>query len=198
MYYDLSSSHMQGKLIIFSAPSGSGKTTIVRHLLRVFPTLAFSVSATSRRPRPNEREGIDYYFFDEEEFKIRIEKNEFLEWEEVYEGQYYGTLRSEVERLRGEGRHVVFDIDVVGGARLKKEFGKNALAVFIRPPSLEVMEERLRQRGTDSEEQLKKRVGKAGQELTYAVNFDYVLVNDQLEAALKEAELLVRNFIIED
>ena len=185
---------MKGKLIIFSAPSGSGKTTIVRHLLRLFPRLAFSISATSRDPRKNEKEGVDYYFLTVDDFRKKIEEGEFLEWEEVYAGQYYGTLRAEVERLRKAGKHVVFDIDVFGGVRLKQEFGNNALAIFIQPPSLEIMENRLRERGTDSEEQLLKRLGKAREELSYADQFDHVLINDRLEDTLKKAEELIRTF----
>ena len=186
---------MQGKLIIFSAPSGSGKTTIVRHLLGHFPNLAFSVSATSRKPRKNEKDGVDYYFLTVEDFKKKVDEGEFLEWEEVYTGQYYGTLRSEVERLRKAGRHVLFDIDVVGGSRLKQEFGSNGLAIFVQPPSLEVMEKRLRERGTDSEKQLQERLGKAREELTYANRFDHILINDQLKNTLLKAEQLIENFI---
>jgi guanylate kinase len=186
---------MQGKLIIFSAPSGSGKTTIVRHLLERYPQLAFSISATSREPRKNEKDGVDYYFLTVDDFRKKIEEHRFLEWEEVYAGQYYGTLRSEAERLRNEGRHVVFDIDVVGGVRLKQEFGGDAMAIFVQAPSLEIMEKRLRERGTDSEEQLQKRLGKAREELSYANRFDHVLVNDRLEETLLEAEQLINSFI---
>jgi len=186
---------MKGKLIIFSAPSGSGKTTIVRHLLGHFPDLSFSVSATSRSPRENEKEGVDYYFLTVDDFRKKIEEGAFLEWEEVYSGQYYGTLRSEVKRLRKAGRHVVFDIDVVGGVRLKQEFGSAALAIFVHPPSLEIMEKRLRDRGTDSEEQLQKRLGKALEELSFAGHFDHILINDQLDKTLGEAEQLIQNYI---
>ncbi len=185
---------MQGKLIIFSAPSGSGKTTIVRHLLGRYPRLAFSISATSREPRKNEKDGVDYYFLSVDEFKKRIEEGKFLEWEEVYPGQYYGTLRSEVEQLRKAGRHVVFDIDVAGGVRLKQEFGNDALAIFVQPPSPEIMEKRLRKRGTDSEEQLQKRLGKAREELSYADRFDHVLINDRLPETLLKAEQLIEDF----
>lgn len=185
---------MQGKLIIFSAPSGSGKTTIVRHLLGRYPQLAFSISATSREPRKNEKDGVDYYFLSVDDFRKKIEEDEFLEWEEVYAEQYYGTLRSEVERLRKADRHVVFDIDVVGGARLKQEFGSDALAIFVQPPSQEIMEKRLRERGTDSEEQLQKRLSKAREELSYANRFDHVLVNDRLTDTLLEAEQLIESF----
>ncbi len=186
--------NMKGKLIIFSAPSGSGKTTIVRHLLGRYRQLAFSISATSREPRKNERDGVDYYFLTVDDFRKKIEDDKFLEWEEVYTGQYYGTLRAEVERLRAAGKHVVFDIDVVGGVRLKQEFGNDALAIFIQPPSLEIMEKRLRERGTDSEEQLLKRLGKAHEELSYAGQFDHVLINDRLEDSLKKAEAFIRTF----
>ncbi|MEX0988306.1 MAG: guanylate kinase [Bacteroidales bacterium] len=186
---------MEGKLIIFSAPSGSGKTTIVRHLLGLHSQLAFSVSATSRKPRINEKDGVDYYFLTVDDFRKKIEEGEFLEWEEVYAGQYYGTLRSEVERLRNAGMHVVFDIDVVGGVRLKQEFRDDALAIFVQPPSLEILEQRLRKRGTDSEAQLQQRVGKAREELSYAGQFDHTLINNRLEDTLSQAEQLIRNFV---
>lgn len=185
---------MPGKLIIFSAPSGSGKTTLVRHLLKSLKGLRFSVSATSRPPRDNEVHGKDYYFLSGESFREKIEQGAFLEWEEVYPGQYYGTLRSEVDRLLEQGFHVLFDIDVEGGLNLKRYYGVRALAVFVRPPSLEVMEERLRARGTDNEEQLKKRLKKAGKEMEYASQFDRILVNDQLDEARREAVSLVRRF----
>ncbi|MCF8346570.1 MAG: guanylate kinase [Bacteroidales bacterium] len=186
---------MQGKLIIFSAPSGSGKTTIVRHLLGLNLGLEFSISATSRQPRNNEKDGVDYYFLSPEAFRKKIANNAFLEWEEVYKNQYYGTLRSEVHRLRAAGKHVVFDIDVVGGLNLKKEFKHEALAVFIRPPSMEIMEIRLRQRATDTEDQLTIRLNKAREELLYAEKFDHVILNDDLDSALTEAEKVVKNFI---
>ena len=185
---------MIGKLIIFCAPSGSGKTTIVRHLLTLNLGLEFSISAASREPRKNETHGHDYHFLSIEDFKHRIQKNEFLEWEEVYENQYYGTLRSDVERLRNEGTHVVFDIDVKGGLNLKKEFGNDALAIFVQPPSIEEMENRLRNRATDSEEQLTKRLAKAEEELSHAPSFDCILVNDNLDDAFLEAEKLVKDF----
>jgi guanylate kinase len=186
---------MQGKLCIFSAPSGSGKTTIVKHLLGLDLGLEFSVSATSRKPRENEQEGVDYYFLSPEAFRNKIANNAFLEWEEVYENQYYGTLRSEVQRLRAAGKHVVFDIDVEGGLNLKKEFKQEALAVFIRPPSIETLENRLRQRATETEDQLKKRLDKARKELLSAEKFDHVIFNDDLNTALKETEKVVRDFI---
>jgi guanylate kinase len=185
----------QGKLIILSAPSGSGKTTIVRHLLSLGLGMEFSISATSREPRMNEKNGVDYYFIDPETFQKKIEEGAFLEWEEVYADQFYGTLRSEVERIRDNGRHVIFDIDVVGGLNLKQEFGADALAIFVRPPSLEVMEQRLRARGTDSEEQLKKRLSKAAREMTYADRFDHVIINDILSESLSAAEKCVKDFL---
>lgn len=186
---------MQGKLIILSAPSGSGKTTIVRHLLSLGLGLEFSISATSREPRSNETNGVDYYFIEPETFLKKVEEGAFLEWEEVYADQFYGTLRSEVDRIRNSGQHVIFDIDVVGGLNLKQEFGDEALAIFVRPPSLEVMEDRLRARGTDSEEQLKKRISKAAEELTYADQFDHVIVNDVLSESLAAAEKCVKDFL---
>ena len=182
-------------MIIFSAPSGSGKTTIVQHLLKQNLGLEFSISATSRKARAHEKDGVDYYFLSPETFRKKVQENAFLEWEEVYNDQFYGTLRSEVQRIRESGKHVVFDIDVIGGVNLKSEYGKNALAVFVRPPSLEVMEQRLRKRATDDESQLARRLGKAREELEYAGRFDHILINNNLEDALKEAEQLVRNFI---
>lgn len=185
----------KGKLIIFSAPSGSGKTTLVHHLLSKSELkLAFSVSATSRTKRPNETHGKDYYFLSVDEFKKSISKDEFLEWEEVYSDQFYGTLRSEIDRIHSEGKHVMFDVDVVGGLNIKKQFGDDALAVFVKPPSIEELENRLRNRSTESEEGLKKRVGKAAEEMEYTNQFDVVLVNDNLERAKAEAEKLVADF----
>lgn len=184
-----------GKLIIFSAPSGSGKTTLVHHLLsKPELKLAFSVSATSRAKRPNETDGKDYYFLSADEFRKRIENGEFLEWEEVYENQFYGTLKSEIDRIHAEGKHVIFDVDVVGGLNIKKQFGDDALAVFVQPPSVEELERRLRHRSTESEESLAKRVAKAAKELSYSGQFDVVVINDDLEKAKQEAEKLVREF----
>lgn len=186
----------QGKLIVFSAPSGAGKTTIVHHLLSLPELkLAFSVSAASRAKRPNETDGKDYYFLSADEFKRRIAAGDFLEWEEVYENQFYGTLRSEIDRIHAEGKHVIFDVDVVGGLNIKKQFGDRALAIFVQPPSVEELERRLRSRSTESEESLAKRVGKATKELAFAEQFDVILVNDDLEAAKAKAVELVRNFI---
>lgn len=184
-----------GKCVIVSAPSGSGKTTIVKHLLKSVPGLQFSVSATSRPPRPGERHGEDYYFLSADAFRKKISESAFLEWEEVYEGRYYGTLKSEVERIRYSGGHVIFDLDVVGGSNLKKYFGDEALSVFIRPPSIEELEKRLRNRLTESEETLKMRIDKAAHELTYSGRFDCVIVNDELDAACREAEEKIASFL---
>lgn len=183
------------KMIIISAPSGAGKTTIVKHLLRQFPELGFSVSATSRAIREGELNGREYYFMSAEEFRLMIENNKLLEWQEVYPGSYYGTQVSEIERITSNGQFPVFDVDVVGGLNIKKMFGDNALAVFIRPPSFEILESRLRSRATDSEESLQKRLSKVKQELTYEYDFDQVIVNDKLEDALKHAEMLVKCFL---
>lgn len=184
-----------GKCIIFSAPSGAGKTTIVRHLLSVRPDLCFSVSATSRAPRGLEQDGVDYYFLTPEAFRGRIETGDFVEWEEVYKDHYYGTLRSEVERIWGEGRHVVFDVDVEGGVNLKKIFGDRALAVFVQPPSEDTLELRLRARGTETEESILRRMAKARKELAYAPRFDAILINDDLSVARLEIERVVAKFI---
>lgn len=186
---------MKGRAIIFSAPSGSGKTTIVRHLLKAIPVLEFSISACSREPRENELHGRDYYFLTREEFRTGIERDEFLEWEEVYEGHYYGTLKTELERIWHAGKHAVFDVDVVGGSNLKGIFGEDALAVFIRPPSLEILEQRLRDRSTDPEEKIRDRIAKASSEMEYADRFDVIIVNDRLEDTLAEAERIVRDFL---
>ncbi|MEN6456181.1 MAG: guanylate kinase [Prolixibacteraceae bacterium] len=187
----------KGKLIIFSAPSGAGKTTIVKHLLKQNAALEFSISATSRAPRISETNGVDYYFLSEEEFKSKINNNEFLEWEEVYPGTYYGTLISEVERIRDKGKHVIFDVDVVGGTNIKKFYGEDALAVFIQPPSVEELKLRLIRRSTDSPEIIRKRVEKAAYEMTFSSNFDVILVNNDLQRALSEAEKIVKAFIQE-
>lgn len=184
-----------GKLIIFSAPSGSGKTTLVHHLLDTLPELSFSISATSRAIRGKEEHQKDYYFLSAEDFKNKIDNNEFLEYEEVYEGTYYGTLRSEVERIWAEGKHVVFDIDVQGGLNLKKEFGDSALAVFVQPPSVEELKRRLQGRGTEDDASLAKRVAKAEEELSFANLFDAIILNDELEKAKNEAHQLVSQFI---
>lgn len=185
----------EGKLIIFSAPSGAGKTTIVHHLLSKIPELEFSISATTREPRGGEKAGHDYYFITKEDFLHRIAKKEFVEFEEVYSGTFYGTLRTEIERIWKLGKTVIFDIDVEGGLHLKRKYGENALAIFVQPPSLEVLIERLTGRGTDSSEKLNERFVKAEKELNYAPQFDIILKNYDLETACKEAEDLVRNFI---
>lgn len=184
-----------GKCVIISAPSGAGKTTIVHHLLAQGLGLAFSVSATSRAKRAHEQDGRDYFFLEPEEFKARIAAGAFVEWEEVYAGQYYGTLRSEIDRIWSEGHHPIFDVDVEGGLNLKKAFGADALALFVAPPSLAVLEERLHARGTESAESLQRRVDKATHELTYASRFDAVVVNDDLPRACSEALELVRTFL---
>ena len=186
---------MQGKLIIFSAPSGAGKTTIVRHLLEQDLNLEFSISATSRGKRHTETNGKDYYFLSEEEFRIKIANNEFLEWEEVYKGTLYGTLKSEVERIRQSGKNVLFDIDVVGGCNVKKYYGQEALAVFVEPPSVEELRNRLVSRSTDTMEVIEKRIQKAEYELAFASQFDCIIVNDQLEKAFEEAEKCICEFI---
>lgn len=186
------------KLIIFSAPSGAGKTTIVKHLLTKFPDkIAFSISASTREPRGEEVDGKDYYFISKEEFLHRIAKKEFVEFEEVYSGTFYGTLRSEIERIWSTGKSVIFDIDVVGGLHLKRKFSDQALAVFVQPPSMDILIERLRGRGTDSEEKLKERIEKADKELASAEMFDVVLYNDDLKIACEEAEKLACDFMKE-
>jgi len=186
---------MQGKVIIFSAPSGAGKTTVVKHLLETFPNLEFSISACSRQPRPNEKNGKDYYFISSEEFKNRISNHDFVEWEEVYTNCYYGTLHSELERIWKNNHMVVFDVDVKGGMNLKKIFGKNALSVFISPPDLEVLEQRLRDRSTESEESLKKRVEKAIWEMQFTTYFDKLVVNNELNKTLQETEQIVKDWL---
>ncbi|MGZ3885026.1 MAG: guanylate kinase [Bacteroidia bacterium] len=185
-----------GKLIIFSAPSGSGKTTIVRHLLSVFADhIEFSISATSRPRRGVEEAGKDYHYLSPEEFKARIDAGEFLEWEEVYPGTYYGTLRSEVQRIWDKGKHVIFDIDVEGGLNLKNQFKAQALAVFVMPPSIKILEERLHSRSTDSPESIARRVAKAEKELKTAELFDTFILNEELKEAFAKAEKVVREFL---
>lgn len=186
---------MQGKLIIFSAPSGAGKTTIVRHLLDKDLNLEFSISATSRGMRHCETNGKDYYFLSPEEFRSKINNDEFLEWEEVYSGTFYGTLKSEVERIRKKGKNVIFDVDVVGGCNIKKYYGDEALAVFVQPPSVEELRNRLVSRSTDAPEVIEKRVAKAEYELTFANQFDVIVVNEDLGRAFVEAEDCIRKFI---
>lgn len=181
-----------GRLLIFTAPSGAGKTTIVRHLLDTFDHLAFSVSATNRPMRPGEVDGESYHFLSTDEFHRRVEAGEFVEHEEVYPGRYYGTLRSEIDRLWAQGKTVVFDIEVKGATNLKKRFPGNSYAVFVNPPSPEVLFKRLKDRSTETEEDLRVRIERAGMELGYVNDFDYVLVNGDLDAALAEAEEVVR------
>ncbi len=185
---------MSKKVIIFSAPSGAGKSTIVGHLLKKFPFLEFSISATSRKPRGEEVDGVHYYFFTTDQFESKIKNGEFVEYEEVYAGSYYGTLRSEVKRIWDKGHIIVFDIDVKGGVNLKKLYNENAMAVFIQPPTVETLRERLVSRGTDSPEAIEKRVAKAAEELTYAEHFDKIIINDNLNEALAEAEQIVEAF----
>lgn len=184
-----------GKVIIFSAPSGSGKSTIVNHLLTQDLGLEFSVSATSRRPRGEEQNGREYYFFSRDEFERKIGNGEFLEWEEVYPGCFYGTLLSEIDRIWQKGRTVVFDVDVIGGINIKKKFGNDALSIFIQAPSVEELRSRLVGRATDSPEKIEERISKAEYEMSFASQFDTILVNGQLETALSEAEKTVREFL---
>lgn len=185
----------EGKMIIITAPSGAGKTTIVRHLLQTFDILDFSVSATTRKARPHENEGSDYYFKSPEEFKALIKEEAFAEYEEVYEDQFYGTLKSEIERVWELKKRIVYDIDVKGATNLKEQYGDKALAIFIAPPSYEVLEKRLVDRQTESDSSLKKRLKRVRRELEYRDKFDTVLVNDDLHTALKEAEYKALSFI---
>lgn len=186
---------MSNKVIIFSAPSGSGKSTIVSHILKLHPEMEFSVSATSRAPRGQERNGIEYHFFTADEFRKMIAEDKFVEYEEVYAGSFYGTLKSEVQRIWDQGHVIIFDVDVKGGVNLKKYFGDKALSVFIQAPSVEELRKRLVARGTDSAEAIAKRVSKASEEMTYADKFDYILVNDDLQKAYAEAEKVVDDFL---
>lgn len=186
---------MLGKLIIFSAPSGSGKSTIINYLLTQHLNLAFSISATSRPPRGTERHGVEYFFLTPEEFRRRIENDEFLEYEEVYKDRYYGTLKAQVETQLAAGQHVVFDVDVVGGCNIKKFYGDRALSVFIQPPSVEALRRRLEGRGTDAPEVIDSRIAKAEYELGFASQFDRVIVNDDLEAAKAETLRVIKEFL---
>ncbi|PLX10452.1 MAG: guanylate kinase [Marinilabiliales bacterium] len=185
----------KGKLLIFSAPSGAGKTTLVKYLMSEISSLEFSISACSRNPRKGETNGVDYYFLSVEEFQSKINNNEFVEWEEVYAGMYYGTLMSEVERIRNKGNHVVFDLDVKGGVNIKKIFGDEALAVFVKPPSIEVLKQRLYDRGTETEESIKIRIERAEFELGFEKNFDITIVNDNLKLAKEQALETINNFL---
>lgn len=188
---------MAEKVLIFSAPSGSGKSTIVNHILSLHPEVEFSVSATSRAPRGSEVHGVEYYFLSVEEFRDKIARGEFVEYEEVYAGSFYGTLKEEVKRIWAKDHVIIFDVDVKGGVNLKKYFGAKALSVFIQAPSIEELRRRLEKRGTDSPEAIDRRVAKAEEEMTYAPLFDRVLVNDDLETAFKEAEEMVDQFLSE-
>ncbi len=186
---------MRHKLIVVAAPSGAGKTTIVRHLLATYPFLSFSVSAATREQRAHEINGKDYYFLSAEEFRAKIKANEFVEWEEVYDNQFYGTLKSEVQRIWAMGKHVIFDIDVNGALTIQKAFPNETLLVFIKPPSPAILFERLRDRKTETEESLNKRIAKAAHELSFEDKFDVVIVNDDLQKALVEAEKIVTDFV---
>lgn len=186
----------EGKVIIFSAPSGAGKTTIVRHLLSKDHTFGFSVSATSRKPRGSEVNGVDYFFLTAEEFKAKIANDEFLEWQEVYPDNFYGSLKCEVERILGSGQNILFDVDVVGGSNIKKYFGDRALAFFIQPPSLTELEKRLIARSTEAPEVIRERVEKAAREMTFASLFDVIIVNDTLEHALQQVDEKVNEFLL--
>lgn len=186
---------MEGKLVIFSAPSGAGKTTIVQHLLKVFPDLEFSISACSRDIRRGETYGVDYYFLTVDEFKEKIAANEFAEWEEVYKDNFYGTLKSEIDRIWRNEKHIIFDMDVMGGLNLKKQFGSKALAVFVMPPSIAHLESRLKMRETETPESIARRIGKAEQEIKTAAQFDRIIHNDDLEKALEEAENIIGEFL---
>lgn len=186
---------MSNKVVIFSAPSGSGKTTVVRHILDLHPEMEFSVSATSRPPRGQEQDGVDYYFLSPRAFKARIRADKFVEYEEVYEGRFYGTLKSEVERIWAKGHVIIFDVDVKGGISLKNYFGDRALSVFIQAPDVAELRRRLVARGTDSPEAIDERVAKAAEEMTYAPRFDYILINDDLQTAFREIEGVVDRFL---
>lgn len=183
------------KVIIFSAPSGSGKTTIIKRLLSYFPEFEFSISATSRKPRTGETDGHDYYFLSKESFEEKVNNNQFLEWEEVYAGTRYGTLKSEIDRIWGNGKIVVFDVDVLGGMRLKEYFGSKALSIFVMPPSIEVLEQRLRIRNTETEEAIQKRLSRSSLELQHSTKFDLTIVNDILENAVEEAKMNIQSFL---
>lgn len=186
---------MDHKAILFSAPSGSGKTTIIKRLLQYFDCFEFSISATSRQPREGEKDGVDYYFLTPDEFERRVEAGDFLEWEEVYAGTRYGTLKSEIERIAAKGKVVIFDVDVNGGINIKRFFGDEAMAIFVMPPSIEVLEQRLRTRGTESEESIQKRLGRSAKELGESSKFDITIVNDDLDRAVEETRHVVERFL---
>jgi len=186
---------MAGKVIIFSAPSGSGKSTIINYLLQQDLDLRFSISATSRQPRGSEQHGVEYYFLTPEEFRTRIANDHFLEYEEVYTDKFYGTLKSEVERILEEGHNALFDVDVVGGCNIKDYYGDRALSIFIQPPGIEELRKRLTGRGTDSEEVIESRIAKAEFELSFAPRFDVIIVNDKLEVAQQETLQVIKKFL---
>ena len=185
-------SYFTQKLLIVSAPSGAGKTTLVREIMHAFDIFEFSISATTRKPRGKEQEGVDYYFLDESSFRKKVTHQEFVEWEEVYPGRFYGTLKSEIKRILNQGKCPIFDVDVEGGLSIKKQYGAQAVAVFISPPGEEVLEQRLRKRATDSPEEIEKRLSKAKLELSYAEKFDYQVINDLLDKAVSELESLIK------
>ena len=189
---------MKEKVIIFSAPSGSGKSTIVNHILPLHPEMEFSVSATSRLPRGEEKDGVEYMFYTSEIFRLLIQEDKFVEYEEVYEDRFYGTLKSEVNRIWAKGHIIVFDVDVKGGVSLKKYFGDKAMSVFIQAPSVDVLRDRLIKRGTDSLDAIEERVGKAAEEMLYAPKFDKVLINDDLQTAFNEIEKMVDDFLAQE
>lgn len=186
-----------GKAILFSAPSGCGKTTIIKELMQYFDCFDFSISATSRQPRGSEEDGRDYYFLSQDEFRRRVEAGDFLEWEEVYTGTCYGTLKSEVDRIWQSGKVIVFDVDVNGGRNIKHYFGVDALSIFVMPPSIEVLEQRLRSRGTDSEEAIVKRLARSAEELKQAPQFDVTIVNDDLQRAVEETRTVIERFLMQ-
>ena len=188
--------NQEGKLLIFSAPSGAGKTSIVKRILSNHPEIGFSISATSRSSiREGEVNGKDYYFMTSEEFKDKIDEDAFVEWEEVYQGAYYGTLKSELERIWNQGRHVIFDIDVKGGLNIKKQYPERSLAIFVKPPSLEVLKDRLSKRGSETDYSLNERVGKAEYEMQFSKDFDIVIENNDLEQAVEETEKVIQKFL---
>jgi guanylate kinase len=190
---------MQGKIILFTAPSGAGKTTIVKHLLKSNPALSFSISACTRDKRGrSEENGRDYYFITPEEFRQKIERDEFVEWEEVYEGAFYGTLKSEIERIWSQGHHVILDVDVKGGLKIKEYYKDRVLAIFVKPPSIDVLAERLQARATDSASSISSRIFKARFEMSFENKFDAVIVNEHLEEAIAQAEKLVHDFLADE
>ena len=194
-FFSESTNMAQEKLLIFSAPSGSGKSTLINYLMTQFPLLEFSISATSRSPRGEEKNGVEYYFLTPDEFRAKIDKQEFLEWEEVYTNKFYGTLKSEVTRINEKGNVVVLDVDVAGGCNIKKMYGESALSIFIMPPSVEVLKERLIKRATDSMEVINDRVAKAAKEIAYSDKYDRVVVNDDLETAEATIREIVEKFL---